>query len=148
MSSRFKICIPVIILVSLSALLFQTHVAGQTNAAGESSRTPGKESSNSDSAKFALVTKALRLVAIAYRYNVRTGESWRNYSTTTKWTKIAETAPIAKGEYEIQIVGPIGPSDKESSMTIRIDREAGRTWYEQNDTWKPHAEPSDKEQPK
>ena len=106
-----------------------------------------RDLSNSSSADFSLVTNALRSSMIAYRYNVRTGETWKK-NTAINWAKVAETAPIAKGKYEIQISGPFGPSDKDTFVTMRIDRETGHTWYEQNGKWKPHVEPSDQEKSK
>jgi len=112
------------------------------------SQRPVKEVSNSASAKFALVTNTQRHFALAYCYNVRTGEAWRTFSTTTKWTKIAEITPIAKGKYELQIDGPYGPSNKDYYVTVRIDLETGRTWYEKDGKWNPYIEPSEKKQSK
>lgn len=137
-----------ILLISNAASLAETHAAGQSNSADDDSVVSGNEVSNPGTGNFALVTASMRQTAIAYRYNTRTGEAWKTANTTIKWTKVVETAPITNGRYEIQIAGPFGPSDEDGFlMTIRIDLETGRTWYEQNDKWKPHVEPSDEQQP-
>jgi hypothetical protein len=71
------------------------------------------------------------------RFKVGTGESW--YIDREKYVAIAETGPVAAGDFDVTLV-----TDDTNWMAFRIDRVSGATWQMRNNKWNKVKEADDK----
>lgn len=75
------------------------------------------------------------------RFNVKTGESWYNWTTTQPiWSRVPETSgtPPA-GNYDVMLLPGI---TKDTAWTLRVDKISGKAWNFGANGWEEFKEPA------